>query len=332
MCRFKRQKCGDNLLALSKPPPKLLLFLSADVHNSTAFKNDLRHDGSVQGWLATFKTFYSRFPIFLARKCTSRRVVAPVLWKLLGDELIFAVELKKSEEAVSYVQSLREAITQYNADWKRKNVELALKGTAWVAHFPVFNAEIQIKEPNDANKFRVDYIGPAMDIGFRLARLASKRKLIVSVDLALMLLHTNNDLRVFFDGRETLKGALHNKPYPVIWVDVLVEGKGSPEDELRGIHPSQNKLKKYCEAFIAEMNEVMSRPFIDGDYAFNKKPDDWNKKYERACRTMNEEEAEPTFHPSQKSNPKSSEKATAEKFFQQAAQQFLDDLKSNKGK
>ena len=308
---------------MNKPVPKLLLFLSADVHNSTAFKNDPKHDGSVQGWLVTFKTFYSRFPTALARKCASLNVSSPILWKLLGDELIFVVELKSSGDSVQYVQSLREAIIQYNADWKRKNVGLAIKGTAWIAHFPVFNAEIKIEEPHDQNKFRTDYIGPAMDIGFRLAKLATRRKLIVGADLALLLLHTSNDLRLYFDGKETLKGVLRDQPYPVIWADMHEEGKGSTEDVLRGNSPPANKLKKYCETFIGEMKEVMALPFIEGDHDFNKKPADWKTRFDRVCKAMQEEESEPLIQSTRAVKKKTPRKADSDAFLKLAVSQFL---------
>ena len=94
-----------------------------------------------------------------------------------------------------------------------------------------------------------DFIGPAIDTGFRLAQLSSTRRLVISVELALMLIYAvrarpidesypYEKLRFFFDGRHIFKGVFGGQPYPVFWIDMrpspLLE---ETEDKLHKIVP-----------------------------------------------------------------------------------------------
>lgn len=93
-----------------------------------------------------------------------------------------------------------------------------------------------------------DFIGQAIDTGFRVSTLASVRKLALSVELAHMLSMTcaqiakdklnipmlsSTGFRFYFDGRQALKGVMGGTPYPAIWLDA------EPE---RAIHAAEDTL------------------------------------------------------------------------------------------
>lgn len=266
--------------------PKLLLFLSVDLSGSTAYKLSHHGEGTVQPWLLAFKTFYSRFPEAFAKACGSNEV--PALWKCLGDELIFNIRLKKSGDALVYVTALRDAVREYNDLLRQKELPLKLQSTSWLAGFPVTNAEVRVADFARPKSARTDFIGPMMDIGFRVAKFCTPRKFIVSVDLALMLLHKTNPLHFHFDNEETLKGVLQNRPYPILWIDMLDE-RMEDGQKLR-VPPSPNDLRTYCEHYIEKTNSAIMRPFIDGDHDFHAKPNDWELRYDKACRLLQADE------------------------------------------
>ena len=129
-------------------------------------------------------------------------------WKFSGDEAIFCVELTKHTEVVAHLAAFKQAITAFATKWKDQ--PLRLKGAAWLAGFPVSNVEIEIESINGK---MIDFIGPAMDRGFRVAKFSDTRRFVLTPDLALMLIDAldrtevgpaNKDFSVFYAGRETL--------------------------------------------------------------------------------------------------------------------------------
>lgn len=157
--------------------------------------------------------------------------------------------------------------------WSKKDkpIPLRLKGAAWIAGFPVTNSEIEIS--TDGSK-SVDFIGPSMDLGFRIAKFSDERRFILSADLAFMLVHalTRTELernskliKLFLHGREPLRGVIDSRPYPIVWMD-MEEEHLDREDELIGssrLH-DHSKLQVYLGVFIDKIPKL-SRPFIAGD-------------------------------------------------------------------
>lgn len=224
----------------------------------------------------------------------------PELWKVNGDELIYTKELEQIEEAYACLSQWIVAVKAYRKKLRKTKPHLDLKCTAWLAGFPISNIEVifrtdtktykidQDYEPHllrhyqllddwygDASsrsKLMKDYIGPSIDTGFRLTALASPRKFVVSVDLALLLASVDlpqadekiAELDFYFDGSKELKGVLKNKPYPVFWIDMHTENTlVKAEDKLIGLKVvSTDKIKKYCNPFFEEHGENVIRPFI----------------------------------------------------------------------
>ena len=69
---------------------KLFILFSVDVIDSTAMK--ARMANKSDGWLPLFKRFYTAFPQMLFAKSKDF-----ILWKYIGDEILFYVEIKEIE-------------------------------------------------------------------------------------------------------------------------------------------------------------------------------------------------------------------------------------------
>lgn len=258
---YKREISGDEFEELLRP--KLRIFLSVDVIGSTHFKHSSYE--SQLGWLPFFVSFFNEFKnefTHQIRTCAEllgkdpKELAIPTLWKSLGDELIFVAALNHKSEAHTYLKAFALAIRE-----RTEHTELPLKGTAWIAGFPVGNAEIPM-EGNNAGINESDFIGPQVDIGFRLAKFASPSKFIISADLA-VLIEDVGGLNFYFDGKHPLKGVFSGRDYPIIWIKDEGVGESEDDDGMLLRPPSEKKaLMKLCRNFIAEVGFPMMEPFV----------------------------------------------------------------------
>ena len=200
------------------------LFLSIDMVGSTQFKARFSGQGS-QGWLEVFQAFFCNFPLILAGQVgfefiDDERTPSIDVWKAMGDEVIFAAEPQSAEEAASILRALLRAMALYESRYFER-IPLRLKGTAWLVAFGEQNIELDIAELAAGDGARhIDYIGPDVDLGFRLSKYARPSSLVVSLDLLEQLLGARNaaDLAFHLVGRDELKGVMFGRPYPIIWV------------------------------------------------------------------------------------------------------------------
>lgn len=267
--------------------PALRLFLSVDLENSTQLKQ--RRDSDRETWLTAVLLFAKSFPQ-LFEACLQQRALkdvrsfpsVPPLWKMLGDELLFVQPLQRGQDAHIYIEGFLDALAQWNKDVasgppQPDRGSLFVKGAAWIAGFPIANAVI------DAGDQRADYVGPSIDAGFRIARLATRRHLPVSVDLAWLLLKTNSHLRLHFDGPASLKGMAEESGYPALWLEVSSSPYVQIERELLGYDVQANlvKMKQLCEHFITEFGVPRHTPFLQGDPTLSSKPPGFDTELEK---------------------------------------------------
>lgn len=258
--------------------PKLRLFLSADIVGSSDLKyQQLQQPGP--NWVFPIQSFYIQFPVFLDEEVTARTAAAPcpleppLLWKALGDELIFVVELTDRYQAALYVESFADALRKASINWAHPPHPLRFKGTAWLAGFPLINAEAPlIGTPGEAAPLP-DFVGPQIDAGFRLKDHATPRKVVLSAELAYLLLAAESPCPdLYFDGDQPLKGILRGRPYPLIWID---SDKGSADgqptlnqkkDLLLDRKPAdQALLRSYLDSWLQETGGLITKPFITND-------------------------------------------------------------------
>lgn len=273
--------------APSSPDPwawALRLFASVDLVGSTPYKAGKRGE-----WVPEFSRFFEEFPAHLAR-CSHRIKrfrdidlyrfrLRP--WKFNGDEILFQVRLESHRDALRHVTALSEALHTFETPMR-------LKATAWLAGFPVMNRAIMAS----ADDIQItEYLGPSMDVGFRLTRLASPDRMPVSVDLALLLADALPDdgtgFRLYYSGRELLPGVGAGVPYPHIWWAVNHEEQWQKEAVLAGQGRASARRKAliaFCEQFFLDSADPpesrLRRPFIatDIDARYKRVPKWWSDR------------------------------------------------------
>ncbi len=274
--------------------PKLRLFLSVDIVGSSAFKYQ-QTTGPGASWVFPFLSFYQAFPEFLDQavdslglgKSKAIPLKKPQIWKALGDELIFVAELRQRREAELYLRSFRKALQSASTNWQDNGHGFQFKGTAWLAGFPLGNVEVPITDSPGQLSPMPDFVGPQIDAGFRLKDHATPRKLVISADLAYLLVVTpESKLSLFFDGDQPLKGIMRGKPYPLLWLDgedseiksdLTLQQK---KDKVTGRKPAAKKLlESYLDAWLVESGSQVPRPFIIEDpYQSLRPPEDYEER------------------------------------------------------
>jgi hypothetical protein len=286
---------------------KLRLFASADLVGSTAYKAG-QGDKRSPEWVSTFTEFFRDFPDAVrtqydklpkSKHCPKvSNQLSP--WKFLGDEILFWVELQRHQDAASHILAFKNALREFPDIWRNKNLPLRLKGAAWLAGFPVTNREVNI--PTQGGVTILDFIGPSMDLGFRIAKFCDERKFVLSTDLALMILdgvHSlewkREDFYLLLAGKEVLKGVLGNEGYPIVYLH-MQDGHMSKEEKLEkkllGITHQFDwtDLTDYLRTFIDAREPRLFRPFIagDGDTKYSLVPEEFQKLHDQ----MQTEESE----------------------------------------
>jgi hypothetical protein len=275
---------------------RLRLFLSADIVGSTAFKQ--RYDGEGSKWFDTVGSFYRQASALLtrewgialgSREAPDDRLFGkqPELWKTIGDEVLFVKDIEHAPQAVMCLQVWCKTLQQLR-DFLAKD-ELDVKSTAWLADFPTRNRVVIFKNENEDDTdydfawrndqlmqayeknprdYTRDFIGPSIDVGFRLGASASPRLLVLSVELAHLLsgeecrgdeVYRSGPYEIprfnfRYEGRQLLKGVMNGTPYPLICIDTSPSKPiHQAEDELLGrIRPSCQDIHAFTSAFVSE--------------------------------------------------------------------------------
>lgn len=300
------------------------LFLSLDIVGSTEFKHPrgAKAPSDDDSWVDPFLTFYrlSVGQMAVQWKYVIGEMKAsphsskhfqfgddPEFWKGAGDEVLFTKIVVSPLDAVAAVRSLILVMDDIRNQFvKSKQTEkLDVKGTAWLAGFPLNNTEIVLRMQNhqdrpdgeiddrlaenyrlldwlDKNRdkkgdFKTDYIGPSIDLGFRLCQYAKPRQMIVSADLAWLICHIYGHIgeaagskcpflerpKIGFAGRVSLRGLLGGEMYPLFWVEALAGSSlDKAEDALLNI--DHRGVTQFCAAFLDQSGPLRMMPYIDG--------------------------------------------------------------------
>jgi hypothetical protein len=271
--------------------PKLLLFLSVDVIGSTAHKQRRVTQSSntqhTRDWVFAFLYFHQEFPKYFDKhlnvfieKLRQHDNSNYKIWKSLGDEIIFTVQLTHRTQIPIYIAAFKAALQEYHNELKAKHPDIGVKGSAWVAGFPVGNAVVRIGSGGET-----DFIGPQIDIGFRISKYSTRRKFVISIELAYMLTRITEPeitCEIYYDGQQEVKGVLANDQYPIFWVD-CTDGKLTSEEEI--LSPPYSiqtpRITKFVREFISDNTPPLMLPFIENDDMFNEKPENYEKEVEK---------------------------------------------------
>jgi len=293
---------------------KQRIFLSIDIIDSTKHKSSLiGKKTNPNVWAVGFAEFLSEVVVVYQRKLievinkhcrkTCENPCVPELgkegqsrhtvnvWKYIGDEVVLVAELTcKNYHATMHVLALAETIKELekssknkSRDARNKNIKLRFKGTAWVAGFPVANIELNLPGPSVGQTVK-DFLGPSMDLGFRLSKFASDDRLIISASLAHLIVKApalsepimykgKNDeyhLPLCFGGQVEAKGIRDGK-HPLIWYSV----NKTAESELCRV--DSGELQTFLDKIT--LKDLVVPPFIPGTSKVDSK---YYKKYQEA--------------------------------------------------
>ena len=239
------------------------LFMSVDLQNSTSFKKNSYKNGVPENaeWAWVFENFYRDFfDIFRNELNIYAHLPVPSIWKCLGDEIIFQVEITDSADVLKYVLSFRKAIESYNEKAKcGRNKHLQSQGTVWGAGFPVRNHCIEI--PGTNNEKQADFIGLDIDIGFRISKYSKPERLVLSLPIAYILsLHDCENIRYY----DEINAQGVDAEYPIFWLLSSTNPK-TPGRLLLSPSPIDSIIVFCTNYFEKEDNSAYSKPFIKND-------------------------------------------------------------------
>lgn len=207
----------------------LAFFVCFDLAGSTAYK--MREEN----WADVITYFYGQIVNQIID-------VAPEfeVWKYLGDEVAFYAYVTDLDQLEKWVRlafsSQRAVLVSIKSQHPEVEQHLSIKATCWIAPVCGYETIPGISAPEIIGelpvigrlkirdrffrdrKNNVDFIGPNIDAGFRLAAFSRPLQLTVSPALGYVFLtgaKKTNDLRVV--GFEALKGVAGGMLYPAVW-------------------------------------------------------------------------------------------------------------------
>lgn len=287
---------------------QLIAFFSADMANSTEFKN--RHqarysDGGLipPRWPRYFSEVFSRVLQRFDEEMHERRKLAgpivlsrPRLWKINGDELLFRELVLPGDDGLKW---LTQAVTAFLATIEAIDAEMlpdgcGLRGCVWSAGFPIRNKQIKASyqhnppvinlDPNGAPLLDFDtglpyqedagiedYLGPDMDLGFRLAAVTPPGRVACTLDIGYLLMQRPESPSIFHVGWRELKGIGGGAPYPIFWVSNGAQRPRHPWQqpehipELKSFLASNSlhrpEFMRIAEEYWSQLRDYFNRPY-----------------------------------------------------------------------
>jgi hypothetical protein len=159
------------------------------------------------------------------------------VWKTVGDEIIFCCRVLDLEHLAICVAAFLKALRNFGVTLDNAGRYLDVKGAGWIAAFPAPNVTVSLgsavlgadqfdegfEKKADLDPRSVDFLGNAIDGGFRVASHAASDRFALSVELAWLLARAAADglfsATFSYHDRHILKGVLRNRPYPIVSLD-----------------------------------------------------------------------------------------------------------------
>lgn len=256
-----------------KPPEKdtdqsgVYFFVSFDLANSTAFKRVSKT------WPSAVTKFYELTASETRTHRLGKRQLT--LWKYLGDEVLLFRKLQFQNDLEVLIPRIFEATKKiakglahsFANEFKACGICLSVKSSCWIAKIQPLNSS-DIREEIDpalenvifsTSEGQLDFIGPDIDVGFRIGKYAYPGILTLSTELAYLLTKTTTDevqdkFRVV--GYSVLKGVWRGRHYPAVWWAKEWSRSG------------ENIFRRYDDRLKSEfVNFVLSKEGETGDKA-----------------------------------------------------------------
>lgn len=223
----KQFSSGRDLSVPEERGPRLYVFVSFDLVGSTDYKNKEK-----KVWPFVFTQFYEVIKAEMKEKFPGIKV-----WKYIGDEILFFMLAETFEDIIKIIPETFKVIKSAREHLRSAFPTVPdlpyLKGALWCA--PVMTVEgSELKDLNlgaerniafdvvyeNQNSLK-DFIGPDIDIGFRIAKYVTKEKLVVSAEIAYLLLKSKASSAILkklnIVSYENMKGIWDGRYYPIIW-------------------------------------------------------------------------------------------------------------------
>lgn len=259
--------------------PKVCLFFSFDIVNSTMYKSLTGNwPIIIQGLLEDIR----------ARVFKMQELSSSILWRVIGDEMIFVLTIYSLEEIGGAVDAIFEvtqktsrslqtgkffetlegqSIQKNDIELLKMQTPLSIKSAAWLA---IVNKKNEtpyqcIKfnySASSQNQIITEYLGKDIDAGFRLKAYTQDRRLVVSFELACLLVDLGRSKDLFVMDYARLKGVWNEALYPIIWFHNAQIVENAYQDSTHKAHEFQfaNSFR-YDET---DKNDIVNRYFLRG--------------------------------------------------------------------
>ena len=294
---FKEKKpAKENIPTLKKG---VYLFVSYDLVNSTKLKTlCLPHE-----WQELVDNFYKK-----TEDLASNPLYATI-WKYIGDEVIVYKYIPDPGTLCETIDNAFIALRELNIfirNWESQSTIhrnlLAVKCATWCALIDNESQEanrcilLRVSTINSRAKqseqYVPDFIGPDIDIGFRIAKYGGRNRMVLSSDLAL-LVHkcsqapNERQQRAYCEqvvkkmriiSFRQLKGVWHDRLYPIVWYEEKSWDEISFEyDE----HYSSEIIKELVDSDRKSLKEISTLETIYSDVGMPKKVDVMTDKLQK---------------------------------------------------
>lgn len=213
--------------------PRVEMFFSFDIVNSSDYKERNRYD-----WPIIFRNVLKQIRDSVNREFGEEDAV---LWRVIGDELIFVAKVSDLNLLHENVKSVFKIVYSLSHDlktgdfFKKMNTKskakryvasntLSLKAAVWIALVTeqdelgeYENLATWYDRPENQGNLQ-EFLGPDIDAGFRVKNHTKAGRLAVSFELACLLSERTESLQcLHIMSYEMLKGVWHGDYYPIIW-------------------------------------------------------------------------------------------------------------------
>lgn len=227
-------------------PPSHYIFISFDLADSTKIKHQL-----TKLWPEVFRRFFEAFNTFNAEYDDFQSFLPYEVdhWKVQGDEVILRYELTSVEDIPPLIQRTEKLLSFVSNEVKKEtlgHIEAYhshatpytipdVKATMWMAEVCTNTKKEFSKEcinhtlelPYLGGNGYFEYIGPNIDLGFRISKYSSRGVITLDMTIAWVLLkfkdrfydQNNFDTcgRLLVKSFVDLKGIWDGNKYPIIW-------------------------------------------------------------------------------------------------------------------
>jgi 8-oxo-dGTP pyrophosphatase MutT (NUDIX family) len=219
------------------PASEFYVFLSYDLVDATRYK-----EVDPQRWPLVISRFYE-----LITKSAEKELGPVRLWKLVGDEVLLHKQIRSIHDLRGCVPRahavLIDTVNRIHREFALTKSEMSIKGAIWCARVhdvpPGELGEAMSNFSSSGHRNivisqlvgtdfpeigQVDFLGPEVDAGFRIREHVTKRRLVVSADLAYLLYRDRANCepiehQLKMVSLEILKGIWGGRRYPIIWYE-----------------------------------------------------------------------------------------------------------------